>query len=499
MDSFNFLRGIGADFGGFIQFQSSPAILSVSLITTILGVLLLWFFRHKNGSSVTLPPGNLGFPFIGETIPFLRALRSETPQTFFDERVKKFGNIFKTSLTGHPTVVVNGPAGNKLLLSNEEKLVHSSTPESFVKLFGQDSVLTKRGEEHRIFRAALARFLRPQALQGYVSKMNSEIQHHMNQKWKGQHQVKVLPLVRALIFNIASIFFFSIIDEHLQEQLHSLLETILVGSLSVPLDFPGTRFRKALEARSKLDEILSSLIKKRRSDLLRSTSDNQDLLSVLLTFKDERGNPLTDKEILDNFSVMLHGSYETSVSPTVLVFKLLFSNPDCYEKVVQEQLGILGNKKEGEEISWNDLKDMKYTWQVIQETLRIFPPAFGTFRKAITDIHYDGYTIPKGWKIFWSPYTTHGKEEYFNEPDKFMPSRFEEGKYVAPYTFLPFGAGLRVCPGWEFAKTEILLFVHHFVTTFSSYIPIDPKEKISGDPFPPLPTNGFSMKLFSRS
>ncbi|KAH9296813.1 hypothetical protein KI387_028495, partial [Taxus chinensis] len=428
MDSFNFPRG------GVILFLT---------LAPILALLLLFFFRYTHRSSVKLPPGNLGFPFIGETIQLLRALRSETPHTFFDERVKKFGLVFKTGFIGYPMVVVNGAAGNRLILSNEEKLVHSSTPKSSLKLFGQDSILSKRGEEHRNFRAALARFLRPQALQGYVAKMNSEIQHHMNQKWKGKREVKVLPLVRALIFNIASSFFFGITDEHLQERLHSLLETILLGSMSVPLDFPGTRFRKALEARSMLDQILSSLIKKRRSDLLRSTSDSQDLLSVLLTFKDDRGNPLTDKEILDNFSVMLHGSYETSVSPTVLIFKLLFSNPDCYEKVVQEQLGILGNKKEGEEISWNDLKAMKYTWQVVQETLRMFPPVFGSFREAITDIHYDGYTIPKGWKIFWSPYTTHGKEEYFNEADKFMPSRFEEGKYVAPYTFLPFGAGVR--------------------------------------------------------
>lgn len=92
------------------------------------------------------------------------------------------------------------------------------------------------------------------------------------------------------------------------------------------------------------------------------------------------------------------------------------------------------------------------------------------------------------------------KEEYFSEPDKFMPSRFDdEGKNVTPYTFLPFSAGLRVCAGWEFSKTEGLLFVHHFVKTFSSYKPIDPNEKVSGDPFPPLPVNGFPIKLFPRS
>ncbi|KAH9299006.1 hypothetical protein KI387_030688, partial [Taxus chinensis] len=155
---------------------------------------------------------------------------------------------------------------------------------------------------------------------------------------------------------------------------------------------------------------------------------------------------------------------------------------------ITEQLEILYNKKDGEEISWKDLKAMKFTWQAAQETLRMFPPVYGIFRMALTDIHYDGYTIPKGWKILCSPYTTHGGEEYFDEPEEFRPSRFEEqGRHVAPYTFIPFGGGLRMCPGWEFAKMEILLFMHHFVKTFSSFIPVDPNEKISTDPLPSVP------------
>nr|AAT47183.1 taxoid 10-beta hydroxylase [Taxus cuspidata] len=485
MNTFSFLE--------FIQLQSI-------LFLTLLALLLLCLFRYKTQSSaVKLPPGNLGFPFIGETIPFLRALHSETPQTFFDERMKRFGNVFVTSLIGQPIVVLCGPAGNRLLLSNEDKLVEMSPPKFSLKLIGQDSLLSKREDEHRTLRAALARFLRPQALQSYMGIMSSEIEHHINEKWKGKDEVKMLPLIRGLIFSIATTLFFDINDEHLKDRLHHLLETILVGTVSLPLDFPGTSFRKAVEARSKLDEILSSLIKSRRSDLHSGiASDGQDLLTVLLTFKDERGNSLADNEILDNFSLMLHASYETSVSPTVLMFKLLSSNPECYDKLVQEQLGILANKKEGEDISWKDVKAMKYTWQVVQETMRIFPPGFGSYRKAIIDIDYDGYTIPKGWQLYDALYYT-WERTVLPYPEQFRPSRFEEGELVAPYTFLPFGAGARICPGWEFAKTEILLFVHHFVKNFSSYHLVDPKEKISGNPFPPLPNNGFSLKVFPRS
>ncbi|KAH9299012.1 hypothetical protein KI387_030694, partial [Taxus chinensis] len=476
-----------------IQIQSSPVFLSFTL-TAFLGVVVLLIFRYKHRSALKLPPGNLGLPFIGETITFA----SQPPQKFLNERRKKFGPVFKTSLIGHPTVVLCGSSGNRFLLSNEEKLVRMSLPNSYMKLLGQDSLLGKTGEEHRIVRTALGRFLGPQELQNHVAKMSSDIQHHINQKWKGNDEVKVLPLIRNLVFSIATSLFFGINDEHQQERLHLLLETIVMGAVCIPLAFPGSGFRKALQARSELDGILISLMKIRRSDLRSgAASSNQDLLSVLLTFKDERGNPLTDKEILDNFSVLLHGLYDTTISPLTLIFKLMSSNTECYENVVQEQLEILSHKEKGEEIGWKDLKSMKYTWQAIQETLRMFPPVYGNFRKALTDIHYDGYTIPKGWRVLFSPFTTHSNEEYFNEPDEFRPSRFEgQGKNVASYTFIPFGGGLRICPGWEFAKTEMLLFIHYFVKTFSSYVPVDPNEKISADPLASFPVNGFSVKLF---
>ncbi|KAH9298998.1 hypothetical protein KI387_030680 [Taxus chinensis] len=414
----------------FIQIESSPAFLSLAL-TAFLGIILLLLFRSKHRSSRKLPPGNMGFPLIGETI----ALGSQPPQKFFDDRVKKFGQVFKTSLLGHPTVVLYGPSANRLVLSNEENLVQLAWPSSMMKLVGQDSLLTKTGEDHRTMRSVISHFLGPQALQNYMPTMNLEIQHHINQKWKGNDEVKVLPLIRGFVFSIAASLFFPISDEHQQERLHHLLQTVLRGSFSIPLDFPGTLFRKALEARLELDEILSSVIKRRRRDQHSGkASSNQDLLLSLLSFKDERGNPLIDNEILDNFSTILHGSFDTTTSSITMILKLMSSNPECYEKVL------------------------------------------------------------------WTPYSTHTKEEYFNEPEKFRPSRFEEeSRQVAPYTFLPFAAGLRTCPGWEFSKTETSLFIHHFVKTFNNYIPVDPNEKISANPLPPLPVNGFSIKKFPRS
>nr|AAS89065.2 taxoid 2-alpha-hydroxylase [Taxus canadensis] len=487
-----------AKFKEFTQLQSSAILLTVVSGIIVIVILLL---RSKRRSSLKLPPGKLGLPLIGESLSFLWALRSNTLEQFVDKRVKKYGNVFKTSLLGQPTVVLCGAAGNRLILSNQEKLLSRTVSDRVAKLTGDTSISVIAGDSHRIIRAAVAGFLGPAGLKIHIGEMSAHIRNHINQVWKGKDEVNVLSLARELVFAISASLFLNINDREEQHQLHKTLETILPGYFSVPINFPGFAFRKALEGNSKRRKHFSVLQEKRRRDLsVGLASRTQDLLSVLLAYEDDKGNPLTDEEVLDNISALIDGSYESTSSQMAMLLKLLSDHPECYEKVVQEQLEIASHKKEGEEITWKDVKAMRYTWQVMQETLRMFAPVFGPRGKAITDIHYDGYTIPKGWQLSWATYSTHQNDTYFNEPDKFMPSRFdEEGGRLAPYTFVPFGGGRRKCPGWEFAKTEILLFVHHFVKTFSAYTPIDPHESIWGRPLPPVPANGFPIKLISRS
>ncbi|KAH7834729.1 hypothetical protein Vadar_019038 [Vaccinium darrowii] len=135
---------------------------------------------------------------------------------------------------------------------------------------------------------------------------------------------------------------------------------------------------------------------------------------------------------------------------------------------------------------------MKYSWNVAREAMRLSPPGQGAFREATTDFVYAGFTIPKGWKTFWTVYSTHKNPKYFPEPEKFDPSRFE-GSGPAPFTYVPFGGGPRMCPGREYARQEILVFLHNVVTKFKIEKAI-PNEKILYHSSP-IPTKGAPVRL----
>ncbi len=159
-----------------------------ALLLALLIPILLHVVIRRKYSSYNLPPGSLGFPVIGQTISLLRALRSNTDFQWYQDRIKKYGPVFKMSLFGSPTVLMAGPAANHFVFSNQD-LIFTQT-KAINTIIGR-SILTLSGEELKQVRGAVQGHLRPEMVTKYMRKMDEEVRRHIDLNWVGHKTVKV--------------------------------------------------------------------------------------------------------------------------------------------------------------------------------------------------------------------------------------------------------------------------------------------------------------------
>ncbi|KAL8459241.1 hypothetical protein ACS0TY_036643 [Phlomoides rotata] len=456
-----------------------------SLYLVILVLVPLLFFLTKNTSSKRLPPGSLGLPVIGQTLQLLKAMRNDRGEEWLQERSRKYGPISKLHVFGTPTVFLVGQATNKFIYTSDENTLSSKQPTTIRRLLGERNMLELNGQDHARLRVAFLSFLKPEALKQSIAKMDEEIRLHLNQNWHYNQEIKVMPLMRTLTFNVICSVLFGIERGARREKLVLLFEQVMDGLLVAPLNLPFTRFNRSLRARSKATKIIRELIhEKREKQRKQGIPNHQDFITSLLSMRDETDSPLlSDEEIVDNCVVtMLAGHDTTSILLTYMI-KLLSENPQVYDTVHIEQEEIAQEKASGEHLTWEDLAKMKYTWRVATEVLRMYPPMFFNTRQVLKDIEIGGYIIPKGWQVLWAGCMTHMDESTFPDPNKFNPSRYEKLGAIPAHTFVAFGGGPRMCPGNEFARIETLTMMHYLVTGFKWKLCFE-ENVMSRDPLP---------------
>ncbi|CAM6037136.1 unnamed protein product [Sphagnum compactum] len=448
----------------------------------------------------TLPPGSPGLPFLGETLEFLFAYKANKfMEDFINPRVAKYGQVFKTHVLFSPLVFLGSPEGNKFLFSNENKLVQGSWPSSMHKLLGHGSIVMKKGEEHKKGRQILSSFFGPIGLQSFVPRMHEITRAHFEQFWEKKDEITAGILLKKITLFLAIDLFMSVEEGPEFHALAHDMNTYLAGYFALPLDFLGTTYHKAMLARENILHTLDITIRRRRkasdSDMEEGKiSPRQDLLSILISTPDDQGHLVSNEEIKDNVLLLLSAGHDTTSSTLALVIKYLFLNPHCLQEVIKEQKKI-AMEKVGDLLCWDDTRKMKYMWQVIQETMRIQPIVTFAIRETLQEIEYGGFTIPKGWKVAWSGPRSHLSPQFFPNPERFDPSRFE-GIGPQPFTYLPFGGGPRICPGIEFARTEMVVFLHHLVLNYE-WSMIDPFEKMTMNPLPTF-QKGLQLRIHKK-
>ncbi|KAL4189962.1 hypothetical protein AMTRI_Chr08g209630 [Amborella trichopoda] len=445
-------------------------------------------FRKKK-----LPPGNLGLPLIGESIGFLKAHKGDKAAAWIEQRIAKFGPVFKTSLMGSKTIVLIGPAANRFMFN--DAAIGSHQPVGVTQILGPNNIFELNGERHKIVKSSFMGLLKPDGLRTHVPTMSSIICSQIEREFEGKDSVHAVPIMKRLALRLTCALLFGIADEEWDEDaMVQEFTDAIRAAWTVPIDFPGTTFRRGLKARAKIGEFFSGLLQRRR-EKMEGGEVGEDVVCSMLGVRDGEGKGLSESEIIDNLVTLMFASHDTTAVVLILTLRQMARDEKVHDKILQEQKKI-GREMDGSDgrLTWNELQKMKYTWTVVQELMRMTPPVFGNFKKALKDTTFGGFDIPKGWQVFWVSSGTHLNEKIFQEPQKFEPSRFEASSKSFPsYTYIPFGAGPRSCPGNEFARVEILSTIHHLVTKYR-WSEMVPNEPLTHQPLP-YPAFGLPIKI----
>ncbi|KAL2488934.1 Abscisic acid 8'-hydroxylase 2 [Forsythia ovata] len=472
-------------------FEQHFLIILTLLVSCVLLVLLFFVQQWGNQSNrrSKLPPGSMGWPYIGETLK----LYTEHPNTFFFTRRKRYGDVFKSHILGCPCVMISSPEAAKNVLVNQAHLFKPTYPPSKEKMIGPQALFFHQGDYHFKLKKLIQSSFSLSVIKGSVSSIE-EIVLNFLPNWETNTFICTLQEMKKYAFEVAMISAFGNNPEPEMEGIKHLYKILEKGYNSMPIDFPGTPFNKAMKARKLLNESLSRLIEKRRGN--RKLHNDGGLLGVLLRAQEQKLNNLSDSQISDNIIGVIFAAHDTTATVLTWLLKYLLDNPHVLQAVTREQEGIqckLAGENRG--LTWDDTRQMFVTSRVIQETLRTASILSFTFREAVEDVEFEGYIIPKGWKVLPLFRNIHHSSDFFPQPEKFDPSRFKVPP--RPHTYMPFGNGLHSCPGSELAKLEMLIFLHHFTTTYRWKI-IGEEDGIEYGPFP-VPKGGLPIQVCPRN
>ncbi|XVF46545.1 hypothetical protein PTKIN_Ptkin03bG0035500 [Pterospermum kingtungense] len=458
------------------------------LLVVVVVLLLSSIHQWRHPVDKHLPPGSMGWPYIGETLK----LYTENPNSFFANRQKRYGDIFKTHILGCPCVMISSPEAARVVLVTKAHLFKPTYPPSKEKMIGPEALFFHQGAYHsRLKKLVQASFL-PSVIRGSVSEIERIVLEFLP-TWENT-TINTLQEMKRYAFDVAMISAFGHKQDLQMKGIKQLYQCLEKGYNSMPLDLPGTPFRKSMKARKLLNETLRRLIQDRRSSENEKLLQGGGLLGVLLEAKNQKveDDQLSDSQIADNVIGVIFAAHDTTASVLTWVLKYLHDNGDILEAVKREQEGIQRKIiEENRRLTWDDTRHMPLTTRVIQETLRTASILSFTFREAVEDVEFEGYYIPKGWKVLPLFRTIHHCADFFPQPEKFDPSRFEVPP--RPNTFMPFGNGVHSCPGSELAKLEMLVLLHHLTTGYRWRV-VGDEDGIQYGPFP-VPKQGLPVKV----
>ncbi|WP_310486750.1 cytochrome P450 [Chamaesiphon sp. VAR_69_metabat_338] len=432
-------------------------------------------------SSLPLPPGKSGLPWIGETISFL------LDPDFATKRRQQYGAIFRTHIIGRPTVVMSGAAANKFILATgfDKFSWRDGWPDNFKELLGE-SLFLQEGAEHQRNRKLLMPAFHGKALVNYVETIDKITDCYLA-KWSQTGDLTWFPELKNLTFEIASVLLIGSEPGAQTTELSRLFTELTNGLFTLPLNWSYTTYGRAIAARDKLLAQIETVV------LARQQQPTQDALGLLVQSQDEDGNRLSVDELKVQALLLLFAGHETTTSLIASLCLALAQHPEILAQARAEQAQIGMDTP----LSIDSLKQMTYLDRVLREVERMYPPVGGGFRGVVEEFEFNGYRVPKGWQVLYRIPEAHFDEAVYPNPTSFDPDRFAPERYEykpSDYTFATYGGGSRICIGMAFAQMELKIIAAKLLRDYSWELL--PDQNLTLDPIPTLhPRDGLKVKF----
>jgi cytochrome P450 len=362
-------------------------------------------------------------------------------------RVLNFRNIF----INHPDLI------EEVLVTHPRRYIKGRVLRANRHVFGE-GLLTSEGDFWlRQRRLAQPAFHRAQ-IASYAATMVKYTQR-MLESWRGGEERDAhKEMMRLTLQIVGKTLFDADVAGDAQDVGKSLELLLELGAnfrrtLFVPHWVPTPTNLRIKREIAYIEGILYRIIAERRA----SGRDTGDLLSMLLHAQDEDGSRMTDKQLRDETITLFLAGHETTASTLSWTWWLLAQNPAAEAKLHAELDAVLG----GRAPSLDDLPRLPYTANVITESLRLYPAAWGLARIAIEDHELGGYRVRKGMGVAMAQWVVHRDPRWYEAPEEFRPERWENDlmKKLPRFAYFPFGGGPRQCIGNAFAVMEATLIL----------------------------------------
>jgi cytochrome P450 len=407
-------------------------------------------------------PGPRSLPLIGWQLQGLRMLSD--PPAHFMEAFQRYGPVSAWDPRQPRHVYALGPEYNRLLFTNPDRFIVDAFRESKLPrgsamerlTFG---LLRLNGEAHRKHRTLMQPAFRPQRIDACRDTIVGFTQAELDGWREGQVRRLDEDLLR-LIMRIAMQTMFGLDPAGDGERLQRLIARLLAlasapTTMLLRLDLPGTPYREMLGVAREIETILGGLIQRKRVD----PGNQLDVLTALVTARDEHGQGLTDDELIgEAYNVLCHSTSAASMTWTLF---LLDQHPRVLSTLQDELRSTLG----GEPPTVEQLKKLEYLDLVLKESLRLFPPASFLMRYTSEPCQLGAYELPEGAMVFASAYVTHRLPEIFPNPQRFDPERWKTATPTV-HEYTPFGAGPHNCLGRHMALLEMKLILSMLLQRF---------------------------------